>query len=92
MAKEKDMGFGKRFPIKFPKWHTKRLLWWAHAKGVSKTGLTQNTMQARIEANEEQIERMMQDLAEEAGMKVKAYKAKVLEEMGYDPTDDDVDD
>jgi hypothetical protein len=78
----------KRFPIRLPSWHERRLLWWAHAKGVSKTALSQNTLQARIEANETHIEAMMADLAAERGISVADLKAEVLDKAGYVPDDD----
>ena len=78
------MPFGKRFPIRLPQWHEKRLHWWATAKGVSKTGLAQNVLQARIEANAEQIDFMLAEMARDAGMDVDEYKAKILENAGVD--------
>lgn len=70
----------KRFPIKLPPWHEKRLIWWAWCKGVSKTGLAQNTLQARIEANEEMIERMLEEAAADQGISVDELKQKIIEE------------
>lgn len=81
---------GKRFPIKLPTWHEKRLIWWAAAKGVSKTQLAQNTLQARIEANEGQIEAMIADLAQGKGLPVDAYKTALLEAARF-IDDDEVD-
>jgi ferritin-like protein len=69
----------KRFPIKLPAWHEKYLIWWASLKGVSKTALAQNTLQARLEANKEQIEEMLADRARDLGISVDELKARLLE-------------
>lgn len=80
---------GKRFPISLPPWHEKRLIWWAAMKGNSKTGLAQNTLQARIESNEQQIEAMLADRANELGIPVDELKAEILDKAGYSPEDSD---
>lgn len=79
----------KRFPIKLPPWHEKRLIWWAACKGTTKTTLGQNVIQARVEANDEQIESMLSDRARDLGMTVEELKAKILTENGFDPSADD---
>lgn len=80
---------GKRFPIKLPPWHEKRLIWWASMKGTTKSTLAMNTIQARVEANENQIEAMLKDQAIEKGIPVEDLKADLLEKAGYTPSDDD---
>ena len=80
---------GKRFPISLPPWHEKRLIWWAAMKGSSKTGLAQNTLQARIEANEEQIESMLADRAQDEGVSVEDLKASLLDDAGYSLSDEE---
>ncbi len=81
----------KRFPIKLPPWHEKRLIWWAAAKGASKTQIAQNALQAKIEANETQIEAMIAERAADRGIPPEAYKAALLEAAGWDGGGDDVD-
>ena len=85
------MPFGKRIPARLPQWHDMRMQWWAYAKGVPKTTLAQNVLQARVEANEGQIEKMLEDLAKSMGLPVDELKAKILEEAGvrYDDADDE---
>ena len=73
----------KRFPIKLPPWHEKRLIWWAWCKGASKTGLAQNTLQARVEANAEQIEGMLKDIAADQGLAVEDLKQQILQEANF---------
>lgn len=79
----------KRFPIKLPPWHEKRLIWWALCKGVFKTSLAQNTLQARIEANAAQIEEMIQELAVDRGMTVTELKRKALDDAGFSIAEDE---
>jgi predicted DsbA family dithiol-disulfide isomerase len=79
---------GKRYPIRIPSWHEKRLIWWAHCKGQSKTMMSQNIIQARVEANESQIESMLADLAGELGIKVDDLKASILDNSGFTPEDE----
>ena len=74
------MATGKRWQIGLPQWHEKLLIQWAHAKGVSKTALSQNILQARIEANQKQIESMIGDLASDSGHSVEEYRSKLFEE------------
>ena len=54
----------KRYSVRLPAWHMKRLIWWAEAKGQSIAGMWQNIVQARIEANEKQIDGMAEEIAE----------------------------
>lgn len=82
----------KRFPIKLPPWHEKRLIWWALCKGTSKTMLAQNTLQARVEANAGQIEEMIEELARDKGMTITELKRKALDDAGFSMTEDDDDD
>jgi len=80
----------KRFPIKLPPWHEKRLIWWAFCKGTSKTGLAQNTLQARVEANAQQVEDMLKDISADRGIAVDDLKQQILEEANFtfeDPDD-----
>jgi len=73
----------KRFPIKLPPWHEKRLIWWAACKGTSKTGLAQNTLQARIEHNKDLIEEMLAEMASDRGISVDELKAELLQKSGF---------
>lgn len=85
----RNMAREKRFPIKLPPWHEKRLILWAEMKGTTKTTLGQNVLQARIEANEDQIESMLRDQAIERGLTVEQLKAEILDKNGYAPDDSD---
>lgn len=77
----------KRFPIKLPPWHEKYLIWWAAMKGGSKTGLAQNVIQARVEANKDQIEEMLADRARDLGITVDELKVQLLQAAGFSPVE-----
>ena len=79
----------KRFPIKLPVWHEKRLIWWATMKGTTKTTLGQNVIQARVEANDAQIEAMLSDRAKDLGITVEDLKAQILSENNFSATQED---
>jgi len=79
----------KRFPIKLPPWHEKHLIWWAAMKGTSKTGLAQNTLQARVEANKDQILEMLADRADDLGITVEDLQQLLLQEAGFSPVEKD---
>ena len=79
----------RRFSIGLPPWHEKRLIWWSLCKKVKKTQLAQNTLQARIEANAEHIEQMLQELATDSRMTLTELKRKALEEANFTLLDDD---
>ena len=81
----------KRFPIKLPVWHEKRLIWWATMKGTTKTTLGQNVIQARVEANDAQIEAMLSDRAKDLGISVDELKAQILADNGFSPIEDEED-
>ena len=81
-----------RFPIKLPPWHEKRLIYWAYCKGTTKTQLAQNTLQARIEANEPQIDTMMREVAAELGMTLTELQKVALEKGKYTPPERDEED
>jgi hypothetical protein len=76
-----------RFPISLPPWHEKRLIWWAYLKGTSKTSLAQNTLQARIEANDSMIQAGLLELAEDQGISVDDLKRQILEDTNLNPDD-----
>ena len=82
---------GKRFPIKLPPWHEKRLMWWAAMKGTTKTMLAQNTLQARIEANAGDIEVMLTERADELGVTTEALKQQLLDKARFaaEPDEDE---
>ena len=81
----------KRFPIKLPPWHEKRLIWWAAMKGTTKTSLGQNVLQARVEAKEEQIELMLSDRAADKGVSIDELKRQLLDNAGLTPPNGDED-
>ncbi|NER01455.1 MAG: hypothetical protein F6K17_01830 [Okeania sp. SIO3C4] len=76
---------GKQWPIGLPPFHEQWLLWWAWCKGTSKTALSQNIIQARVEANRGDIEIMLQQQAKDWDMSLDETKAKILEMMNYEP-------
>ena len=81
----------KRYSVRLPSWHMKRLIWWAEAKGQSIAGMIQNTVQARIEANAAQIEEMAADNAADRGLSVEEWKQAMLDKNNYEPGEDDED-
>ena len=76
----------KRFSVRLPRWHFKRLIWWAAAKGQSVSGLAERTIAARIEANADQIESMIQEEAEDRGLTIAEVKDRWLKAANYDPS------
>jgi len=78
----------RRFPIKLPAWHEKYLILWAEMKGTSKTGLAQNVLQARIEANQQQIEEMLEDRAKDLGIDRETLKRQILDSNGFNLEDE----
>lgn len=77
----------KRYSVRLPAWHMKRFIWWAEAKGQTIAGMWQNVVQARVEANAEQIDQMAAELAEGQGVTVEEWKRKALEKNNYEPDD-----
>jgi len=86
---KREAKLAKRFPIKLPPWHEKRLIWWAFCKGASKTGLAQNTLQARVEANAEQIENMLKDISADRGIALDDLKQEILDGANFSFEDPD---
>lgn len=74
----------KRFQVTLPPWHEKRLILWAYAKGTTKTQLAQNTLQARVEANADQINEMIQSLANDMKVDPEVLERQILEEAGFE--------
>jgi hypothetical protein len=62
-----------------PPYHLKRLLLWAFCDGKPKSTLAKDIIVARIEANEELINRKVADYAEEYGLSVEALTEVVLQ-------------
>ena len=80
---------GKRFPIKLPAWHEKRLILWAWLKGTTKTTLGQNVIQARVEANALEIDAMLSDRAKDLGISVDELTEVILSKNNFNPDDDE---
>jgi predicted DsbA family dithiol-disulfide isomerase len=78
----------KRFPIALPSWHEKRLIWWAHVKGASKTSLAQNILQARIEANDQQVQQALAEIAADEGVSLEELKNRLLEGTSLNTIDE----
>jgi hypothetical protein len=64
----------------------KRLIWWAEAKGQTIAGMWQNVVQARIEANDDQIQQMAEEIAK--GLTVDEWKQRMLEKNNYEPSNE----
>jgi len=79
----------RRFPIKLPAWHEKYLILWAAMKATSKTGLSQNILQARIEANQTQIEEMLTDYAKDKKLTVEELKTQILSDNDFTAIEED---
>ena len=60
-------------------------------KGTTKTTLGQNVIQARVEANDVQIEAMLSDRAKDLGISVDELKAQILADNGFSPMEDEED-
>lgn len=56
-----------KFGIQLPDWYERRLRLWAAWKGTTRATLAANILQARIEANWEQVDRDLDDLAKQQG-------------------------
>lgn len=80
---------GKKWAIGLPPFHEKLFLCWAYCKGVSKTNLAQNLVQARTEANEQQILAMVDERAETWGVSRSEAVARILDEMGFEEGETD---
>lgn len=61
-----------------PDWHHKRLKLWAYVKGTTKTQLSTNIIQARVEANDDQISKMLEELASDRGITVEELITQIL--------------
>lgn len=81
------MALGKKWLVGLPEWHERLLIKWAYAKGVSKTALSQNTLQARVEANQEQIETMFAELAKFKGKSVEELESELFNGSESDSDD-----
>ena len=79
---------GKIWPIGLPPFHEQWLLWWAYCKGASKTALSQNIIQSKVEANRKEIEVMLLQQAKDWNMSLDETKAKILELMKYESPSD----
>lgn len=77
-----------RILITLPAWHFRYLLLWAALKKQSRAGLVQNTVQARIEVNRDDIDRMIQDLAAAEGITADELKAQIWAEAGLEDDED----
>jgi len=74
----------KRFSVRLKRWHYKRLIWWAAAKGQSVSGMAERTIAARIEVNADQIESMIAEEAEDTGLTITQVKERWLKAANYD--------
>lgn len=81
----------RRFPIKLPEWHEQYLILWAAMKATSKTGLAQNILQSRVEANQSQIEEMLSAYAKNKNLTVEELKIQILNDNGFSANGDETD-
>lgn len=75
-----------KFGIQLPEWYEKRLKLWAALKGTSRATLAANIVQARIEANDEWIDKQLEAIAQDKGITPEELKKELLNE-GEDPED-----
>lgn len=73
-----------KITLNIPAWHKRRLNEWAAIKGVSPTTLAANILQARIEANHEQIMAMLRSRSEDEGLTVKEFIKKIVNDSDDD--------
>jgi hypothetical protein len=75
----------KRVGVTIGPWHEKLLILWADCKGISKTALATSALQSRIEENESQIMRMLEDRARDLGITQQDLINRILHGSGYEP-------
>jgi hypothetical protein len=68
----------KRLAVRVPLWHHRRLEVLAYLKGTTPTALAGNMIQSRIESGDEQIERMLQDVAAARGISAEELLSEIL--------------
>lgn len=68
-----------RIGITLPEWYERKLVLWAKIKGTNRATLISNIVQARIEANWEQIEKDLQSIADYRGVTTDELIAEWLE-------------
>jgi hypothetical protein len=73
----------------FPEYHDRLLTFWAWAKRRSKSALVVHTMEARIEANKDLINEMIETAAKTRGISVDEMEALILENPRYGWSDTD---
>jgi len=73
-----------RITLKIPAWHKKILDEWAALKGTAPTTLAGNILQARIEANHDQIVTMLKSRAEDEGLTVEEFIKKIVNDSDDD--------
>jgi hypothetical protein len=56
-----------KFGIQLPDWYDRKLRLWAKLKGVPRATLAANVLQARIEANWNDVEKELEDIATREG-------------------------
>ena len=69
-----------KFGIQLPEWYEKRLKLWAALKGTSRATLAANIVQARIEANDEWIDKQLEAIAQDKGITPEELKKELLNE------------
>ena len=57
-----------RFSVKLPDWYHRKLKLWAALKGTNRATLAANIVQARIEANWEEVSRELDAIAAHEGI------------------------
>lgn len=75
LVADKDV---KRLAVRVPLWHYRRLEVLAYLKGTTPTALAGNMIQSRLEDSDEQIERMLHDVAVARGMSADELSAEIL--------------
>jgi hypothetical protein len=75
----------KRVGVTVGPWHEKLLILWADCKGISKTALATSALQTKIEENDAQIMRMLEDRARDLGISPQELTDRILHGSGYEP-------
>lgn len=69
-----------RIGVSLPDWYERKLRLWAKLKGTNRATLSGNIIQARIEANWEQVEKDLEEIAQRRGISREQLEAEWLDE------------
>ena len=69
-----------KFTIQLPPWFDRKLRLWAFIKGTSRAALASNILQNRIEANREEIEKSLAEIAKDEDTTIEALTQEILKD------------